>query len=192
MYQRIVKLPEPSSYHLTRGNAIHKVAEEYLLGQFEDVPIVLSKFATEFKNLRSKGAIPEQALVLKNDWSLLGGEEVWTDPQAWLRLKIDAKLDNYLVDFKTGKQYEEHKEQGKLYATVEMAITGVEEVDVEFWYLDSGAVSDPLTFYRKNMQQYIDEYNSAVFTMHNDTTFEPKVNQWCKYCYVKHLCTAYK
>lgn len=192
MYQRIIKLPEPPSYHLTRGNAIHATAEEYLLGKLDKLPVVLNKFAIEFSNLRKAGAIPEQAMVLNKDWQLVGNIDAWSHDDAWLRLKIDARLDNLVIDFKTGKQYAEHAAQGELYATAIMATEPLDEIDVKFWYLDSGNVSDTLQFTRKDLVGNIEKYNEEVAIMHNDTTFEPKVNQWCKYCYVKNLCTAYK
>ena len=192
MYQRVVKMPEAPSYHLTRGNDIHKMAEEYLNGVIISLPPVLSKFAKEFEQLKANGAIAEQELCLDKDWKLV--EDGWQKPETWLRLKIDATVQkhNLVIDFKTGKQYDEHINQARLYANVYLLLnTDVEEVDVEFWYLDSGEVKG-WTFLKTDLDFHINDWNSQVEEMHNDETFAPKPNKWCKYCYVKHLCSGYE
>ena len=188
MYRRIVKLPEPPSYHLTKGNAVHKLAEDYLLGKHETLPGPLAKFRNEFANLLANGAIPEEAFTLNNRWELI--PDGWLHPEAWLRLKLDARIGDYIVDFKTGKVYDDHVKQGRLYANVHMVLNPeVDEVEVEFWYLNLGKVVD-FTFYRKDLEADIAEWERRVAIMHADTNFLPTPHKWCGYCYIKHLCTA--
>jgi hypothetical protein len=193
MYKRIVKLPEPPSWHLTNGNYVHSLAENYLLGRIEELPKELSKFKNEFANLKSSGAIPEQALVLDSTWSLIGGEEAWKHENAWLRLKIDATVgDDFLIDFKTGKVYPDHVKQAKLYSNVKMMLDmHLDEVTVEFWYLNSGEVVD-FTFYRADLDVDIADWERRVSIMHNDETYIPTPHQWCRNCYVKEFCNAYE
>lgn len=193
MYQRIVKLPEPPSWHLANGNYVHSLAENFLKGKIAELPKELSKFTKEFNNLRRAEAASETPIVLRNDWSYLGGEEAWGSKEAWLRLKIDASHgDDYLVDFKTGKKYDEHEKQAKLYAnTMLMMNKNQHDVTVEFWYLNSGEVVD-YTFTRDSLDSDIADWEARVATMHSDTEFKPRVHEWCKFCYVKHLCTAYE
>lgn len=193
MYQRIVKLPEPPSYHLTNGNYVHSLAENFLKGKITEIPKELSKFTKEFNNLKAANAVAEQPIVLRSDWSYLGGEEAWGSKDAWLRMKIDASIGNdYLIDFKTGKKYDEHVKQAKLYAnTMLMLDMHQHDITVEFWYLNSGEVVD-YTFTRDNLDSDIADWEAKVYTMHNDNEYKPRVHEWCKYCYVKHLCTAYE
>ena len=190
MYRRIVKLPEPPSYHLQNGTYVHSLAENFLLGKTKELPKELSKFTKEFNNLLEAKAIPEEAIVLRKDWSHIGGEEAWMSDEAWLRLKLDARIENYLVDFKTGKVYDEHVKQGRLYANVHMLMhQDVAEVDVEFWYLNSGQVVSHV-FYRDDLEKDVAEWERRVEIMHNDASFIPTPHQYCRNCYVKHLCTA--
>lgn len=192
MYKRIVKLPEKPSWALTNGNVVHKHAEEFLLGSTDKLHPSLSHFDKEFSNLVECGAIPEEAITLDNKWQLI--PDGWESKDAWLRLKIDARVikPQLLIDFKTGRIYDKHIEQGRLYANVHMMLnTEVESVDVEFWYLNSGDVVD-YTFYRKDLSDDIADWERRVAVMHNDTAFEPTPHQWCKNCFVKHLCGAYK
>lgn len=192
MYQRVVKLQEPPSWHLTNGNFVHSLAENFLLGKIDELPSQLNKFKKEFINLRDMGAQAELPRVYNNKWSFLGGEEAWMHDEAWLRLKIDAAVPGLLIDFKTGKEYAEHIGQGRLYANAEMANNSeIDEVDVEFWYLNSGKVAQ-YTFYRQDLANDVANWEEQVKTMHNDTEFKPKENAYCKYCYVKDVCTLNK
>jgi len=192
MYERVVKLEKPPSWALTNGNYIHKLAENFLLGKIEEPTKELAKFKKEFYNLRNAGAVAEQPIVLRSDWSFLGNEEAWTHEEAWLRLKIDASVgDDYLIDFKTGRQYPEHIKQGRLYANVMLMLNeNQQSADVEFWYLTSGEVVD-YTFTRDTLEQDVDDWNRRVEVMRNDTEYKPTPHQWCRNCFVKHLCTAY-
>jgi hypothetical protein len=190
MYRKIVKLPEPQSYYLVNGVATHSLAEQYLLGKIEKLPPVLGKFRKEFQTLLDAGAIPEEEYVLDKDWQLI--PDGWKDNNAWLRLKLDARIDNFIVDFKTGKVYDDHIHQGRLYANVLMMLhPEYDEVEVEFWYLNSGQVVGH-RFDRRDLSDDIGNWHNRVLHLHTDTEFKPTPHEWCKYCYVKHLCTAYQ
>ena len=189
MYRRIIKLPEKPSYQMMTGNNVHMLAEKFLLGELEVLPTVLNKFNKEFYKLRSLDAKPEEAFVFDNKWNHI--PDGWEDSNAWLRLKLDARIGNYIIDFKTGNKYDSHKTQGKLYANAYMMHDkSVDEVDVEFWYLKDGDVLS-YTFYRKDLEADIADWERRVAIMHNDTSYNPTPHKWCRNCYVKHLCKNY-
>lgn len=189
MYRRVVKLPEEPSYHLITGNNVHILAEKFLLGELEVLPTVLNKFDKEFHKLKRLDAKSEEAFVFDNKWNRI--PDGWSHEDAWLRLKLDARIGNYIIDFKTGRKYDAHKAQGRLYANAYMMYDkSVDEVDVEFWYLNSGEV-EPYTFYRKDLETDIADWERRVAIMHNDTSYTPTPHQWCRNCYVKHICTNY-
>jgi CRISPR/Cas system-associated exonuclease Cas4 (RecB family) len=189
MYQKVVKLREGPSYHLDRGNQIHKFAEDFVNKKLPSLPPILNKFASEFENLVNLEAKAEEEFVLDRNWNRL---DAWLHPDAWFRMKLDARVGNFLIDYKTGKKYDGHEDQARLYANVWMMLNPeVEEVDVEFWYIDSGEVVG-WTFYRPDLDYHIREWELLADTMLNDEIFEPKVNQWCSRCYVKEFCNAYE
>jgi CRISPR/Cas system-associated exonuclease Cas4 (RecB family) len=189
-YVKIDKLPEKPSYHLQKGIQTHNVAEEYLLGNIKDVPPVLRKFRSEFENLRKAGALAEEAIVLNKDWKPLESDDPWKDPNAWFRAKIDARIDDFIIDFKTGRHYAEHINQAKLYANIQLLRSKADHITVEFWYVNSGDVF-MYTFYRNDLEEHIKEWEDKVNIMHNDTEFKPKKNEYCKYCDFMAICPAY-
>lgn len=188
MCEKVAKIASPESYHLSKGLAAHNVAEQFLLGKIEDVPYELTKFTKEFRKLRELGAKPEEAFVLDSDWRHI--PDGWRAKNAWLRLKLDARIGNYVVDFKTGKHYDDHIHQAKLYANAMMMVdSSYDEIEVEFWYLFTGNVKS-YVFTRDNLETDIAQWEERVEKMHNDIIFEPKPNEYCKYCHVRDICPA--
>jgi CRISPR/Cas system-associated exonuclease Cas4 (RecB family) len=186
MYKRILKLPEPESVHLVKGNMVHKIAEDYLNGVLDELPPILKNFNKEFANLRTRGAIAEEEFCVDDEWRLIPNG--WEDERTWLRAKTDARIGNIIIDFKTGKQYDSHVKQAQLYADLYLIThQDVEEVHVEFWYLESGAVSD-WRFDRTDLLDRIENWNERVEKMLTDTVFAPTKHKWCKYCYVRKQC----
>jgi len=186
---KIDKIEEPPSYFLTKGITAHSMAEEYLKGNIDGVPAVLRKFSKEFMNLKKHGAIPEEALTFNDKWEFI--PDGWFHEDAWLRMKLDARIDNYVIDFKTGKHYEEHVNQARLYANAHMVRTDEKEVHIEFWYLASGEVHD-YTFTRDTLEEDVALWNEKAAKIHNDTEFKPTKNQYCKYCHVQNICPLYR
>jgi len=188
---KIDKIPDPPSYAVLKGFEAHEKAEAYLK---DDGPMVqsMSTFAKEFMKLKKLGATSERGLVLADNWSVLGEDDAWLHDDAWLRLKIDASLDNLVIDFKTGKQYDDHVHQGRLYgAAILIAHPEFDEVDVEFWYLNSGAVSSFIVK-RTELQNEIDHWSARVEKLMSETDWAPTKNQYCKYCAYKKICPLFK
>ena len=190
-YVRIDKREEPPSYALQNGIAVHAKAEYYLRGEIESIPKELIKFSNEFKNLKRMNALPEEAIVLDNQWQIIQDDGAWTCDDAWLRMKIDARIDNYIVDFKTGRHYDDHEDQANLYATALLLnAPEIDSVDVEFWYLNSGEVWSYEFTQLQALESKV-KWEEKVKIMHNDEEFKPTKNLWCKYCHFKPECPIY-
>lgn len=186
---KIDKLPEKPSYALMKGIEAHSLAEQFLLGRIPNVPPVLKNFKKEMLNLKAKGAMAEEQFVLDDKWNLI--PDGWKADNAWLRLKLDARIGNFIVDFKTGKHYDEHVDQARLYANVLLIIDStIEEVDVEFWYLNSGEVHD-YNFRRRELITDMVDWKAKVKVLHEDTEFLPTKNIYCKYCDFMSICPLY-
>lgn len=137
----IDKLRGPPVAAMERGTMIHSLAEKYLQGKLTGpVPLPLKKLAPEFRELKKAKPIVEQYWGVSAEWKPM--------KYGWLVAKTDAAVlptpkDNTLivVDHKTGREYPEHPDQGSLYGSVGFGLyPKVDEVDVEFFYVDLGYI----------------------------------------------------
>lgn len=190
--ERIDKLPTPTSHALQRGIHIHALAEQYLLGNITGgMPPQLAKFTREMQNLKKGGALAEEMWVLDKMWQHVKSDDAWMSKEAWLRAKGDARIGNFVVDFKTGKKYDKHEDQARLYSNILMQMfPEMEEVEVEFWYLDSGEVGS-YTFYRADLAFDISEWEKRVSDLFRETEWKPKHNDYCRWCPFQDKCELF-
>lgn len=182
-YKFIDKIPEPPAPAMERGNAIHKLAENFTKGKEKKLPKELALFKDQFKELKSSKPMIEETWAFKADWS----ETTWNDwNNCWLRVKADAACldenDLYVIDHKTGKKRDGYQEQLHLTATVGMLkFPHVETVHTQIWYLDTGEqVSE--VYYSDNVKNMVKLWEKKVAPMMNDTTFKPVPGNHCRWC----------
>lgn len=188
----IDRLPDPSSYTAQRGLIAHAKAESFVNGNIRGMPKELAKLRNEFRNvkkLRAKNTITvltefDSAVALnKNKWVKSKGDD-WNN--VWCRGLIDLlileKCTATDIDYKTGKQYDTHEDQGELYAIQTMVHhPNINIVDVEFWYLDLGEV-DGWAYNRKDLKKLQKKWEKKVKPMLTDTKFKPTPGWYCKWC----------
>lgn len=185
-YTKIDKLPEPQSPHLERGNKVHKEIEDYLVGKVSDIPASAASFSDLLPHLKAADPFCEQELAFKADWS----RTQWRDwKNCWLRVKMDACAiegnDGLIVDFKTGKKYDDNLAQVELFALAAMHIhPQVKEWDVRLWYVDSGEETQ-FTRHRSTKDRIKHEWTERIGSLFADTTFAPKPNKFCKWCHFR-------
>lgn len=189
------KLKEPESPAMARGSAIHKEAEAYATGQLAKLPESLKLFKEEFTAVRklSKRLLVEQQWGIAEDWSSTD----WFDsdalkrglPKPWLRVVIDlgfkasAKLAR-MIDHKTGKIRDTHKDQLELYALAGFAqpeMKTVSEVSSELWYLDQGEIVEA-KFKRKDAPDLQAKWRRRSLPMLADETFPACPGNGCRWC----------
>lgn len=183
------KIKEPEGPALARGSKIHKLAEDYALGKLKKLPEELARFPEEFQVLKAgkKRLMVEQQWAFTKDWRPTG----WFDPDAWVRITIDAGLPDAagkvlkLVDYKTGQIYEHSKQQLSLYGCGGFSMMPrLQEVRGELWYLDQGELVD-LKFQRKDEAKLKAGWEKKVKPMFEDTTFKPKPCNKCRFCFFR-------
>lgn len=185
----------PPSKAADRGEHIHKLAEQYTLGNIYGVPKELKFFKDELNGIRQrvkKGTgYPEQQWSFDKLWKPCG----WKDSNAWLRGKtdyhgIDKDLCLDIVDYKTGQIYASHQSQGKLYTAMGFAKckaeAGVEpsKVHVEMMYLDLNEVVQ--YEYTRNQAIKLKEFfTKKINRILKATNFPAKPGNHCRYCHLK-------
>jgi hypothetical protein len=177
-----VKIDAPPSPAMLRGLEMHKLAENFLLGQHEgDLPPPLDFYQDYFTGLRQYTLEPEWKFGLTPDFEL--GD--FDDPQILIRGVVDLKMVSDTLDvfeFKTGKIYDEHVNQMNLYSIPAMlAHPEFETVKVTAVYFDQQDSIEE-TFLRSSMFIHIDHWKAKVAKIKSDEVFMPKPAYRCRWC----------
>lgn len=185
-YNYIDKLPQPESEAMARGSRIHKMAEDYLNGKIAKVGADLKHFAAYLKQLKSEGAGPEHELTFTNTWSPTG----WFAKDAWLRIKVDVislperSKELLIVDWKTGKKYDDHIQQCGLYALGGLITPEAHDaatVRTKLCYTDTGEEVEEV-FKRSETESLRKLWLGKTRAMLNDTKFAPLPSRSCMWC----------
>lgn len=188
---------------MQRGTRIHKIAEDFVMSTAKGakMPPELAKLSKQFVMLRkefNKGTVSvEKDYVFRSDWSQTHAKD-WND--AWLRVKIDVERSdgegvNYqAIDNKTGQlntyKVAEYMLQLELYA---MAIfkgnPAAETAEPLLYFLDHGVVYPPeeetAVYEREQLPDLTKSWMARIKPMFNDTRFDAKANNTCKWCYYR-------
>ena len=189
-YIKLDKIPlGEKSYALEYGIMVHNKLERYLLGEIKGVPQELRKFSYELKKLLHLGAIPEEKLVMDKNWEFI--ENGWWNKDAWWRGKTDVRLDNFIIDLKTGRHYPDHEDQAMIYSiAIFKAHPEFEDIDVEFYYSKSGEVSE-YSYLRKDLPDMINQFIPRVQSLYDEEHWLPREHQWCRNCEFRNICPLF-
>lgn len=187
------KLPPLSAENAGYLPVLKKIVADFEReGQLPTViPESLKRFEQEFLHLQKIGAATEAEWAFNRDWTPCD----WFARQAWLRMKVDAfyldvkKLKNgvrettvNIIDHKTGKLHEEHKQQRSLYAIGGfLMFPDAVRVTAKHWYLDLGR-EEKDSWERKQLDTLKREWLKRTKAMLNDTTFAPRPGDYCRWC----------
>lgn len=187
--KRIDKLREPGSPAMDRGTAIHQIAEDFVMGRratLAEGAHALHIFQRQFNMLREAQAKCELEWGFTRTWEPCA----FNAPNVWLRVKTDALYHDSpesmtIVDHKTGRIYDDHRDQLHLYATVGFILhPNVQVITAQDWYLDQDAVTEEV-FAREDAQAMIDTWEERVRPMLRDTIFPVKSGPLCRYCHFR-------
>lgn len=201
------KLPEPDSPAMARGTAIHKLAEDYLLGRLAKLPSELKPLAKHFAEARKvPGLQCEQQWCFAENWepvALPDKDFAQFSPadwvlfrRVWLRVKMDLHVPVdalegrvlIVVDHKTGKfreyEQESYNEQREIYGMGGLLkYPEVDAVQPRMWYVDEGIQDGEDTLYtRADLPRLLKLWKQKTTPMFTDTSFKPRQNDKCRWC----------
>lgn len=128
----------------------------------------------------------EKELVVNHDLKPTG----WWDDDAMLRAKADlvvfppSGLVPLVVDYKTGKKWDDEDFQLRVEALLVHLVYGYPVVTYEYWYVDAGDTVDATIDFRngyapvEDIMKRMKDMNQAM----KDNNFPPKRNKFCKWC----------
>lgn len=181
-FSYIDHIPTPTSPAMERGTRFHSYCEDYLKGNLTVIPWELKKVGLRLEDLRQKGAKSEETWLLNQDWK----------PDAenpWIKAIIDVHwFDGPKVlqvrDFKSGREYPEHRDQLELYAVIGLAhFPEVQRAEYAAIYLDGGHTSNEGSILRGSMMDSkVVKWHEKATTMMADEEYRPKPGAACRWC----------
>lgn len=181
----IMGVKTPPSPAMARGSRLHKQAENFLNGTFKQIPYDLAKVSIQLHELRQRKAKPERTWLLDRNW-----HPVEDQSKAWIKSIVDVHyldpmtMTLYVEDFKTGQEYDSHRDQLELYAIKGMIMyPGVERVDVSALYIDQGRRAKEDRYLRAMLPKLQEKWHANAVRMMEDRVWEPTPSpDACKWC----------
>jgi hypothetical protein len=189
-----IRIAEPPNPHFEKGDRVHKAAEQFIGGTGR-APAVIP----ELVGVKDKLSLFRKArAAVELEWAFTERylPTSWFGKDAWLRVKTDVCMDTrepplvHITDWKTGKIYDEHKQQRSLYALaglqlVELGLLAGGSRDVrltaEHLYTDT-TQSATEEYTMEDLKLLKREWSSRIKTMMSDTRYPAKTGFHCRYC----------
>ena len=186
------------SVHLVRGQNVHKALENYVIKRKEGYPANLeySKNLPEVNaavpliekyiaNFGIDNVHPERQICVDSSWN----SDQWFSKQAYYRAIFDlisiSSSAVVISDYKTGKFTDYTPDSGygqlELSAAIALSIWDVEAVNTEYLYVDHKK-SVVKTYSQKDKIQLVEHFDSELIKVNEEQNFDPKKNQFCKWC----------
>ena len=202
-----IRIQEPDNPHLVHGNKAHDAVAVFIGGKAKKPPKVttptepgrpalvadLERIGDRLVQLRAAKPRTEQEWAFDKQWNSVD----WRDwDRAWLRIKTDLCADTAepptvdIIDWKTGKVHDEHKQQRTLYALGGLqlvklgALAGGDrrvKLTAQHVYIDTGQAATE-EFGMKNLEPLKREWLARVGRMMADTTYKTRTGPHCRWC----------
>ena len=190
-----IRIQEPENPHFVKGDRVHKSAETFIsgAGRAPKLEPELEKLRPLLTDLRKAKARVELEWAFTKKWEPTG----WFDKDAWLRMKVDACKDTInpptvdILDWKTGRQYDDHKQQRSLYGTGGLQLVQIgtlaggskyTKLTARHVYVDQPYFNATETYTMQNLASLKREWLARIKGMMSDTVFSVKEGHHCKYC----------
>lgn len=180
-YKAEDKTPRESHPAAQRGTDFHKQFELYLVGDSDELLPELEYYRSFLDRLREAGAIPEMPLALDANWK----QVPWDSPDRWWRgvydVVVKAPNETIIIDWKTGQEYKDHRDQREVYAMTYHCVDPTPHVRVIHTYVDKKQNTFTL-FHEDELKPIREEWGGRIEEMLNDKDFVPNPGFHCRRC----------
>lgn len=185
-YSYLDNLPYKPSAAMVRGSRLHADCENFIKGNIPALPWELNKITRSIMDMMSKGAKSEETWLLDYYWN-----PVVPGVETWIKSIVDVHWieGNVLQvrDFKSGREYPDHREQLELYAIKGLCMfPQIERAEYGAVYLDTGHTSNEGAVLRGSMlDAKRDRWHGRAIKLFEDTEYKatpnPQSCRWCDY-----------
>ena len=206
-----VKIVEPDNPVFIKGNLAHKIAENHIGSRAKTLPPLVGAAQSPDRGakpikvdltpvkpiitvLRKLAAKVELEWAFDRRWLPVS----WKDwDNCWLRMKVDVCAETVkpptveIVDWKTGKIHDDHKQQRSLYALGGLQLVQLgklaggdpkTELTAKHVYLDWPETKAEEHFKTKDLPGLKREWLTRTKQMMEDTEFRARTGYHCRWC----------
>jgi CRISPR/Cas system-associated exonuclease Cas4 (RecB family) len=147
------------------------------------LPQEIDKYETWLDQLRGPDCYPEHKVAVNRNWEPVGFE----DPDAFMRSVLDLKYiinpqEIAVYDWKTGKIYDDHVDQKRLYAAMVFAEhPEVRIIRSTHTYLDLGK-NVVVSFHKDEAKDLQTMWRQRAEEVEKDLDFMPSPSHRCIWC----------
>jgi hypothetical protein len=173
---------EPDKPAAMRGHDLHAKLEEFFKGApYPSRTPALKPWQRFMENLTKYNPEPEAEIAVNSEWIPCA----FDDKDAYARGKIDLRYTlggvRHILDWKSGRVYDDHPEQGKMYMAIEPDLW--DDYETEFVYLDIPLHTTPRRYVRGAKQLEIVKLTNLIEIVNHDTEYVATPSrESCLYC----------
>ena len=163
-----------------RGTDIHTGIEDFLHRKSEEIPAPALSFTAMITEVREHRPKIEHKIGFDQNWK----PAPWED--AWGRSVLDGcyhkENTNHVQEWKSGKVYDDHTDQRKLYAVLSFLVwPNAEQAIAKTYYFDQG-FTKKVTIEPGHVEDIVDDFSRRVYFMETDDVCAPRPSWSCNYC----------
>jgi len=179
-FRYVDSIKTPKAAAASRGTMIHEGVEDFLHDRAKTVPVEAVGFFTHIAEVKTHRPKIEHKIGFDQNWKPIG----WED--AWGRSVIDAgymkKRHAQIQEWKSGKIYDDHADQRRLYATLAYLVwPDIDRATIKTYYFDQGQIKT-VTIEPEHVEAIQDDFSQRVYFMHIDDVYAPRPSWACSYC----------
>ena len=183
-YRYVLGLQESKGPAAERGSALHASAEGFVKGEKTTIRAELKPIVSALKNAKKMGSMAERPIALAR-----GLEKAvdWKSPEAYIRMYLDSHYENkgaiYIDEWKSGKVYDDHVDQRKIYILGALAAyPKAREAVAITHYIDQKGRPEETRATRQHAKLIAWHFNERLEVMERDTTYGPRPGFYCRWC----------
>lgn len=179
-YRYVERRPSPKHPAAQRGTDAHQTMEDFLLGKSKILHEVVEPFRHVLKAVKRKDPFVEFKIAVNRNWQLVPWDV------SYGRSVIDsAYIEGNRVEiqeWKTGKMYDDHAEQRKLY----LVFAGIQwpaahDYHIQSYYFDLGKKKG-LEMTKEELKDVRADFSARIQIMEGDDIMSPRPGHYCGWC----------
>lgn len=182
-YRHIDYLPTPKHPAAQRGIDVHGSVENYLRRATKELHPEVEHYRELLDEAKRNRVRTEVKLAVTKEWKMVD----WKSSKAWGRGVIDAiapveETGVKAFEWKTGKMYDDHPEQRRVYLLFMMALhPDANGYEITTYYIDLDKAITTRAAPR-SLKEYREELRLRVWIMANDNEYAPRPGHYCNWC----------